>query len=101
MKTNFKKNVTASFCIYENKAVYSLSTELEPQQNFVSGKPKGEIVACKVWFTQAGVEPFVVKFDTDIKLPKYLSVIKFEDLTACKIKYKVYFKAVNIKKIKQ
>ena len=91
---------TASLYIEENKPVHSLSTELEPQQNFVDGKPTGEIVAYKAWFTQEGVEPFVVKFNSKIKLPKYLSVIEFEDLLACEIKYKVYFKAVNIKEIK-
>lgn len=104
MKTNFRKKgysmETASFYIDKNKAVYSLSTELEPQQNFVNGKPTGEIVAYKAWFSQKGVEPFVVKFDTEIKLPKYLSVIEFEDLMACEIKYNVYFKAINVKEIK-
>ena len=88
------------YYIKENKPVRILSTELEPQQNFVDGKPTGEIVAYKAWFTQEGVEPFVVKFDTDIKLPNYLSVIEFEDLMACEIKYKVYFKAINVKEIK-
>ena len=104
MKATYKKNgyskETASHYIIENKPVRILSTELEPQQNFVDGKPTGEIVAYKAWFTQEGVEPFVVKFDTDIKLPKYLSVIEFEDLMACEIKYKVYFKAINVKEIK-
>lgn len=104
MKATYKKNgyskETASHYIKENKSVRILSTELEPQQNFVDGKPTGEIVAYKAWFTQEGVEPFVVKFDTDIKLPKYLSVIEFEDLMACEIKYKVYFKAINVKEIK-
>mgnify|MGYP003083968934 CR=1 FL=1 len=104
MKAKYKKigysTETASFYINKNKAVYNLSTELEAQQSFVGGKPTGEIVAYKAWFTQEGVEPFVVKFDTDIKLPKYLSVIEFEDLMACEIKYKVYFKAINVKEIK-
>ena len=104
MKATYKKNgyskETASHYIKENKPVRILSTELEPQQNFVDGKPTGEIVAYKAWFTQEGVEPFVVKFDTDIKLPKYLSAIEFEDLMACEIKYKVYFKAINVKEIK-
>jgi hypothetical protein len=66
----------------------------------VNGKPTGEIVAYKAWFTQEGVEPFVVKFYTEIKLPKYLSTIEFEELMACEIKYKVYFKASNIKEVK-
>jgi len=91
---------TANKYIEENKPVRNLSTELEPQHNFVNGKPTGEIVAYKAWFTQEGVEPFVVKFYTEIKLPKYLSTIEFEELMACEIKYKVYFKASNIKEVK-
>ena len=104
MKATYKKNgyskETASHYIKENKPVRILSIELEPQQNFVDGKPTGEIVAYKAWFTQEGVEPFVVKFYTEIKLPKYLSTIEFEGLMACEIKYNVYFKASNIKEVK-
>lgn len=91
---------TANKYIEENKPVRSLSTELDPQQNFVDGKPTGEIVAYKAWFTQEGVGPFVVKFDTKIELPKYLSTVEFEGLMACEIKYNVYFKAINIKEVK-
>lgn len=91
---------TASYYIKENKPIRCLSTELEEQQKFEDGKPTGEIVAYKAWFTQEGVEPFVVKFYTEIKLPKYLSTIEFEELMACEIKYKVYFKASNIKEVK-
>lgn len=104
MKANFRtkgySKETASYYIKENKAVYSLSTELEPQQSFVDSKPTGEIVAYKAWFSQEGIEPFVVKFDTEVELPKYLSTIEFEGLMACEIKYNVYFKAVSIKEVK-
>ena len=90
----------ANHTLDSNKEIYLLSTDLEPQYRFENNHRTDEIVAYRAWFTQEGVEPFVVKFDTDIKLPKYLSVIEFEDLMACEIKYKVYFKAVNIKEIK-
>lgn len=100
LRTKGYSKETASIYIKSNKEVYSLSTELEPQQNFVDSKPTGEIVAYKAWFTQEGVEPFVVKFDTKIELPKYLSTIEFEGLMACEIKYNVYFKAVSIKEVK-
>lgn len=104
MKTIYKpkgySKETASYYIKENKPVRSLSVKLEPQQSFADGKPTGEIIAYKAWFTQEGVEPFAVKFDTEIELPKYLSTIEFEGLMACEIKYNVYFKAVNIKEVK-
>jgi hypothetical protein len=104
MKANYKKKgysmETANYYIDKNKPMFSLSTELETQQSFNDGKPTGEIVAYKAWFTQEGIPPFVVKFDTEINLPKYLSTIEFEDLTACEVRYNVYFKAMNIKEIK-
>lgn len=70
---------TANKYIEENKPVCNLSTELEPQHNFVNGKPTGEIVAYKAWFTQEGVEPFVVKFDSKIKSPKYKKIYRAKD----------------------
>ena len=104
MKTIYKpkgySKETASYYIKENKPIRSLSTELGEQQKFEDSKPTGEIVAYKAWFTQEGIEPFAVKFDTEIELPKYLSTIEFEGLMACEIKYNVYFKAINIKEVK-
>lgn len=83
MKTNFRKKgyskKTASFYIDKNNTVYSLSTELESQQSFVDGKPKGEIVSYKAWFTQKGVNPFVIKFDSKIKSPKYKKIYRAKD----------------------
>lgn len=104
MKTNFKKQgysaETAKLFIDSNKKTYSLSTELEAQEKFVDKKPTGEIIAYKAWFTQEGLPPFSVKFENKIDLPKYLTVIEFENLMACEVKYNIYFKAVGIKEIK-
>ena len=104
MKTNFKKQgysaETAKLFIDSNKKTYSLSTELETQEKVVDKKPTGEIIAYKAWFTQEGLPPFSVKFENKIDLPKYLTVIEFENLMACEVKYNTYFKAVGIKEIK-
>ena len=58
--------------ISQKQPIYSLSTELEPQQRFEEGKPTGEIVA----------------------------MIQFDTLQACEVKYNVYFKANGIKEVR-
>lgn len=83
-----------------NQPIYSLSTELEPQHRFDSGKPTNEIVAYKAWFVQEGLDPFQVKFEKPIKLPAFQSIIQFENLMACEVKYHVYFKADGITEVK-
>lgn len=85
--------------INQNQPIYSISTELEPQQQFEDGKPTGEIVAYKAWFIQEGLDPFQVKFEEAIKLPKYMSLIQFDTLQACKVKYNIYFKANGLKEV--
>ena len=77
--------------ISQKQPIYSLSTELEPQQRFEEGKPTGEIVAYKAWFVQEGQDPFQVKFE---------SMIQFDTLQACEVKYNVYFKANGIKEVR-
>ena len=71
--------------ISQKQPIYSLSTELEPQQRFEEGKPTGEIVAYKAWFVQEGQDPFQVQFDT---------------LQACEVKYNIYFKANDLKEVR-
>ncbi|HHT7774692.1 TPA: hypothetical protein ACT2GI_001526 [Streptococcus suis] len=83
-----------------NQPIYSLSTELEPQQRFEDNKPTGEIIAYKAWFVQEGQDPFQVKFEESIKLPAFLSLIQFDNLQACEVKYNVYFKANGIKEVR-
>ena len=86
--------------ISQKQPIYSLSTELEPQQRFEEGKPTGEIVAYKAWFVQEGQDPFQVKFEDKVKLPEFLSLIEFENLQAVEVRYNVYFKADGIKEVK-
>ena len=86
--------------ISSNQPIYSLSTELEPQQQFEGGKPTGEIVAYKAWFVQEGQDPFQVKFEDSIKLPAFQSMIQFDTLQACEVKYNIYFKANGIKEVR-
>ncbi|GFG47269.1 UNVERIFIED_CONTAM: hypothetical protein KB571_07170 [Streptococcus canis] len=104
MKTRKRKAgysaVTAKEYIDFKQAVHSLSTELEPQIKFEDGQLTGEIIAYKAWFTQEGLEPFQVKFEKEVELPSYISIIEIENLEACEVGYNVYFKADGIKEVK-
>ena len=86
--------------ISQKQPIYSLSTELEPQQRFEDGKPTREIVAYKAWFVQEGQDPFQVKFENKIELPDFQSMIQFVTLQACEVKYNNYFKADDIKEVR-
>ncbi|MGT2666452.1 hypothetical protein ACVRYP_03890 [Streptococcus rifensis] len=86
--------------INQNQPIYSISTELEPQQRFKDGKPTGEIIAYKATFIQEGLEPFQVKFENKVKLPDFLSLVEFDNLQAVEVRYNVYFKADSIKEVK-
>lgn len=104
MKARYKKGgyseATAKQYINLTSPVYLLSSEVEPQQKFEDGKPTGEIVAYKVWFSQKGLPPFQVKFSEEPSLPEYLSLISFDNLQACEVNYNVYFKADGLKEVK-
>lgn len=90
----------ASNYIDNKKPIYSLSNELYPQQRFENSQPTGEIIAYKAWFIQEGLPPFMVKFESEVTLPNFMTVITFENLEACEIRYDVYFKASDIKEVK-
>ena len=81
--------------ISQKQPIYSLSTELEPQQRFEEG-----IVAYKAWFVQEGQDPFQVKFEETIELPAFQSMIQFDTLQACEVKYNIYFRANGIKEVR-
>lgn len=105
MKTRFKKSggyteKVAGEYIEENEAIYSVSVELEEQFKFVDNKKTDEVTGYKAWFIQEGLPPFVVKFEKKISLPKYLSIITFENLQGIEVNYNVYFKADDIKVVK-
>lgn len=104
MKTNQRKGgysaTTAEQYINRKQALYSLSTELEPQMRFEDGKLTGEIIAHKAWFSQEGLPPFQVKFTSQVELPSYMTMVELEGLEACEVNYNVYFRASDIKEVK-
>ncbi len=83
-----------------SKPIHSLSLELEPQLRFEGGKRTDEVQAYKAWFAQAGLPPFEVKFEEQVKLPAFLAVVSFDNIQACEVSYNVYFKADNLKEVK-
>ncbi|EGJ27715.1 hypothetical protein [Streptococcus porcinus] len=104
MKTRNRKggysHNTAKEYIDIKQATHCLSTELEAQMKFDDGQPTGEIIAHKAWFSQKGLPPFQVKFESEVTLPAYMTVVEFEDLEACEVGYNVYFRASGIKEVK-
>lgn len=104
MKTRNRKggysSSTATKYIDIKQAIHCLSTELDPQIKFEDGQPTGEIIAYKAWFSQKGLPPFQVKFESELKLPAYMVMVEFENLEACEVGYNVYFRADGIKEVK-
>ncbi|AQP41325.1 Uncharacterised protein [Streptococcus gallolyticus] len=104
MKTNNRKigyasNIANNY-IDNKQAIYCLSTELEAQIKFENGQPTGEIIAYKSWFSQKGLPPFQVKFESEVALPTYMAMVEFNNLEACEVGYNVYFRATDIKEVK-
>lgn len=91
---------TANNYIDNNQPIYSLSTEPEVQHKWQDNRPTDEITGYKAWFSQEGLEPFAVKFTSQIKLPAYLSKVEFDQLEACEVRNNVYFRAVALKEVK-
>ena len=98
-KSGYSTN-TASEYIDSKQGIYCLSTELETQIKFEDGQPTGEIIAYKAQFSQKGLPPFRVKFENEIELPSYMTLVQFDNLQACEVGFNVYFKAENVKGIK-
>jgi hypothetical protein len=98
-KTGYSAN-TANEYIDNKQAIYCLSTELEPQVRFEDNQPTGEIIAYKAWFTQKGLPPFTVKFESEVTLPSYLKIVTLDNLMACEVGFNVYFKADGITEVK-
>ncbi|SDW75387.1 hypothetical protein [Streptococcus equinus] len=104
MKTNNRKigysSNTVNNYIDNKQAIYCLSTDLEPQIKFEDGQPTGEIIAYKAWFSQNGLPPFQVKFESEVTLPNYMAMVEFDNLEACEVGYNVYFRASGVKEVK-
>ncbi len=91
---------TANNYIDNNQPIYSLSIEPEVQHKWQDNRPTDVVIGYRAWFSQEGQEPFEVKFDNQIKLPVYLSKVNFNNLEACEVRNKVYFKADSLKEVK-
>ena len=104
MKTRNRKGGysanTATEYIDIKQAIHCLSTEVEPQIKFDDGLPTGEVIAHKAWFSQKGLPPFTVKFESEVELPSYMALVQFDNLQACEVGFNVYFKADNLKEVK-
>lgn len=104
MKTHNRKGGysvnTANEYIDYKQGIHCLSTDLEPQIKFEDNQPTGEIIAYKAWFSQKGLPPFTVKFETEVELPTYMALVQFDNLQACEVGFNVYFKADNVKEVK-
>ena len=91
---------TANNYIDSKQPIYSLSTELEVQHKWQDNRPTDEVAGYKAWFSQEDLEPFAVKFTSQIKLPAYLSKVSFDNLEACEVRNNVYFRAAALKEVK-
>ena len=104
MKTHNRKGGysvnTANEYIDNKQGILWLSTELEAQIKFEDSQPTGEIIAYKAWFSQKGLPPFTVKFESEVELPSYMALVQFDNLQACEVGFNVYFKADNVKEVK-
>ena len=73
---------------------------MEAQIKFEDGQPTDEVIAYKAWFTQKGLPPFQVKFESEVTLPNYMAMVEFDNLEACEVRYNVYFRASGVKEVK-
>lgn len=76
---------TAKHYINTKQAIYCLSDELESQVKFENNQPTGEVIAYKAWFSQKGLPPFQVKFESEVPLPSYLAMVDFDILKHVKL----------------
>ena len=91
---------TANNYVNENQNIYNLSTQLEVRRKWQDNHPTDEISGYMAWFSQKGLEPFQVKFESKVKLPAYLAKVNFDNLEACEVRNNVYFRAVALKEVK-
>ncbi|MER0122765.1 hypothetical protein ABPH35_08370 [Streptococcus sp. ZJ93] len=90
---------TAKEYISLDAPIYSLTSELEPRYEYVEGRPTQNVIAYSAWFVQEGTEPFKVRFESQIKLPPFLSPVTFDGLEGVVVRNNVYFRAKNVTEI--
>ena len=102
---NGYSTVLANFYINGKEDIFSLSPELEPQYKWedkgTTRKPTNEIVGYRAWFSIKGEQPFQVKFLSKVGVPPYLSKVKFQNLEACEVCNKIYFRASDVKEVQK
>ncbi|MBB2507474.1 hypothetical protein G5S33_00865 [Staphylococcus cohnii subsp. cohnii] len=101
MKINrFKKNGYSSEVAkryVEDKDIYFVSSFPEVQFKYENDQRTNEITGYKYYFLQEGLNPFIIKFEDEIKeLPPFLSKVTIENLEGIEIRSNVYFKAQSI-----
>lgn len=93
--TNGYSKELASMYVSDDTEVVLLSTKLMIQYKWRDNKPTDEIASYKVLCGMPD-DYFYVKFDKKIKLPAFLSNIKFKNLEACEVNNNVWFRAEDI-----
>ena len=78
---------------HNRTAGYSINTA----KQYINAK---QVIAYKAWFSQQGLPPFQVKFESEVPLPSYLAIVDFDNLEACEVGYNVYFRAKNVKEVR-
>lgn len=105
MKTNninksSYSETTAQQYIKTDKPVQSVSSFIEVQYEYLNNQRTNNIKGYKLWFIQEGLNPFSIKFENKPDLPKFLSLVEFENLQGIEIRSNVYFKADSVKVVK-
>lgn len=105
MKTGFTQSnqyseTAALKFIPKNVPVKCVTSFIETQYEYVDKQRTDNIKGYKFWFIQEGLNPFTVKFDHKPELPKFLSIVEFENLQGIEIRSNVYFKADSLKVVK-
>ncbi|MEK5133099.1 hypothetical protein NST39_03355 [Bacillus sp. FSL W8-0645] len=104
MKTKNSKSEyneeTAKQYISDDKPIINVSSEVETQYKWIEGKRTDEVTGYKLYFTQEGVNPFVIKFVNNPVLPPFLSEVKLDNLQAIEIRSNVYFRSEGVRVVK-
>lgn len=99
LQSSYSSETTAKY-ITDDKPIYSVSSEVETQYNYIEKKRTDEVKGYKLYFSQEGVNPFAVKFEKMPTLPPFLSEVKLDNLEAIEIRSNVYFRAEGIRVVK-
>ncbi|CAK1251304.1 hypothetical protein R55210_AODCCCNP_01348 [Fructobacillus fructosus] len=91
---------TAQQYVSAEKPVYSVSPAVEVKYVWRDNRPTEEVSGYQLSFVQEGLPVFKVKFEDEPILPKFLSKVSFDQLTALEVRSNVYFKSSGLKEVK-